>query len=117
MDLQQIDGLAVDPGFRLNLDGKARFQHEGYIVDVLVRRPTVEEFREGFESDEVVVIGTVTLEKIEVGKDRSVANEYDGGELREALESVLQRAVADARHTVARLAARVDTTDSKSRPA
>lgn len=118
MEPRQLHAPA-DPGFRLDLDGRAHFLYEGYTVSVQVRRTTPEDvlnYHEyEYESDEVVMAGAVTLEGIDVGAAWAVANERDVHDMREALERVLRETVDDLRHTVARLSARVEETDRKCR--
>ncbi|MBZ3908597.1 MULTISPECIES: hypothetical protein [Streptomyces] len=119
MELRQLYAPA-DPGFRLDLDGTARFLHEGYTVTVQVRRATPEDGLSYYQpqendSHDVVMTGTVTLEDIAVGAARAVANERDALSMREAMEEVLRDVVDDARRTVARLSARVEQIDSKYR--
>jgi uncharacterized protein YlxW (UPF0749 family) len=111
MELVQLDVPAVDPGFRLDLEGRARFVHEGYTVDVHVRRPNEQDALEYIEAEEIVFIGTVALEGFEVAKVTRLAVENDGASMRETLEQVLCDAVESTRRTVARLAARVEKTD------
>ncbi|GAA3763872.1 hypothetical protein ACRWOO_29425 [Streptomyces sp. NEAU-PBA10] len=118
MKLLQL-GAPADPGFRLDLDGNARFLHEGYTVTVHVRRATPEDELYYFQLTEhdphdVVMTGTLTLEGTDVGAASAVANERDAHSMREALEEVLRDAVNDARHTVACLSARVEQTDRRT---
>ncbi|TLQ39463.1 hypothetical protein [Streptomyces marianii] len=68
MELLQL-GAPADPGFRLDLNGTARFLHEGYTVALHLRRATPEDVRsyyEPLESDrhDVLLMGTVTLEGV-----------------------------------------------------
>ncbi|GGU52675.1 hypothetical protein [Streptomyces violascens] len=111
MELVQLDVPATDPGFRLDLEGRARFVHEGYTVDVLVRRPNEQDALEYIEAGEILVIGTVVLEGLEVANVTRLAEESDGSSMRETLEQVLRDAVENTRRMVARLAARVEKTD------
>ncbi|MFE6274108.1 hypothetical protein ACFVQ9_35565 [Streptomyces goshikiensis] len=108
-----------DPGFRLDLDGTARFLHEGYLVRIQVRRAASEDepHHQPPESDphDIVMTGTVTLENTDVGVACAFANERDAHSMREALEEVLRHAVEDARRTVTRLISRVEQIDSKHR--
>ncbi|MFJ4700474.1 hypothetical protein ACIP5N_22155 [Streptomyces sp. NPDC088768] len=120
MELCQL-GVPADPGFRLDLDGTARFIHEGYLVELQVRRATAEDTRSYYELREndrhdVVLTGTVTLKGIDVGTAYAVANERDGYSMRLALEEVLRETVTDVRRTVAALNARVEQIDRKHRP-
>jgi hypothetical protein len=115
--LQQIHpDRAYDPGFRLDLEGRARFVHEGYTVDVRVRRATAEDmppYLREVPSDAVVVTGAVTLDDVVLCEASAAANEREPGRMREALEEVLREAVEAARRAVARLAARVEEIDRK----
>ncbi|MEO3976671.1 hypothetical protein [Streptomyces sp. CAU 1734] len=117
MELHQLRTPA-DPGFRLDLDGTARFVHEGYTVTVEVRWAEPDDGRyyskptDHVEHD-VVLTGTVELEGVGVGASRSFANERDAHSMREAMEEVVRDAVDSARYTVARLSARVEETDRK----
>ncbi|MYR64075.1 hypothetical protein GTY54_50370 [Streptomyces sp. SID625] len=85
MELRQLHAPA-DPGFRLSLDGTARFVHEGYTVSVQVRRATPEDALNyhdyEYDPDEVVMAGAVTLEGTDVGAAWAVANERDAHEMR-----------------------------------
>ncbi|MFJ3182345.1 hypothetical protein ACIPJN_28690 [Streptomyces sp. NPDC086796] len=117
MELCQL-GAPADPGFRLDLDGTARFFHKGYTVAIQVRRATPEDDLSYYQPQEndphdVVMTGTVTLEGSDVGAAHAVANERDAHSMREALEEVLRDAVDDVRRTVARLSARVEQIDSQ----
>ncbi|MER8119215.1 hypothetical protein [Streptomyces sp. NPDC094031] len=120
MELCQL-GAPADPGFRLDLDGTARFTHEGYLVAVQVRRATAEDTRSYYElletdPHDVLLTGVVTLEGIEVGTASAVANERDSYSMRQALEEVLRDTVTEVRRTVAALNARVEKTDRKHCP-
>ncbi|MEU6406154.1 hypothetical protein [Streptomyces sp. NPDC046985] len=117
MELHQL-GAPADPGFRLDLDGAARFTHEGYTVAVQVRRAMAEDARsyhDLLENDrhDVLITGTVTLESVDAGTVYAVASERDGHSTRQALEDVLRDAVNDARRTAAALSARVKQIDRK----
>ncbi|WP_217226085.1 hypothetical protein [Streptomyces anulatus] len=119
MELRQLGGPA-DPGFRLDLDGTARFVHQGFTVTVQARRATPEDhlyYYRPAEHDphDVVVSGIVTLENTDVGTASAVANERDGHNMREALEDVLRASVDDARRTVARLSVSVERIDREHR--
>ncbi|MGW1291067.1 hypothetical protein ACWD4N_47930 [Streptomyces sp. NPDC002586] len=117
MELQQLNGGYVDPGFRLDLDGNARFVHEGYTVDVHVRRATAQDmpYYPPVDPDpyDVVITGTVRLDGVDVGEHSAGANERDGYVMRSALEEVLREAVEDARRTVKTLVSRVEAIDRK----
>lgn len=115
MELLQL-GAPADPGFRLDLDGTARFLHEGYTVALQVRRATSEDIPSYYEllaSDRhnVLLTATVTLEGIDVSTACAVANEHDGHSMRQALEEILRDAVDEVRHTAVRLSARVEQID------
>ncbi|MFI6528077.1 hypothetical protein [Streptomyces uncialis] len=117
MELRQLSAPA-DLGFRLDLDGTARFLHEGYTVTVHGRRPTAEDawcYYDPLDSHDVLIAGTVTLEGVDVGTAYAIANERDAYSMRQALEEVVRDAVDDVRHTVARLSARVEQIDHKHR--
>ncbi|MFG3429693.1 hypothetical protein [Streptomyces californicus] len=66
MTLHQVHpNLACDPGFRLDVDGRARFLHEGFLADVQVRRAAREDMPQSLcevPSSAVVMVGTVTME-------------------------------------------------------
>ncbi|MGW6602272.1 hypothetical protein [Streptomyces sp. NPDC055036] len=117
MQLQQIHPHpAGDPGFRLDFEGRARFVHEGYTVDVRVRRATAEDISPHLPevpSGAVVVTGAVGLDGVVLCEASTGANEHEPGRMREALEEVLREVVEAVRHTVARLAARVEGIDRK----
>ncbi|MFF9785632.1 hypothetical protein [Streptomyces nigrescens] len=111
MLLQQIHpNPAFDPCFRFDIDGRARFSHEGYLVDVQVRRPTAEDMpycaSAGHKSFDVVITGTVVLEQVVLCKVSANAVERDPYSMRGALEEVLCDVVEGARRKVAALAAR-----------
>lgn len=122
MQLQQIHpNPGLDPGFRLDLDGRARFRYEGYDVDVQVRRATAEPedvpYCDSSEPSryDLVVTGTVRLEGVVVGESASGADERDPYVMRAALDEVLRDAVQDTRRTAARIAAHVADIDRKHR--
>ncbi|MFE7485160.1 hypothetical protein [Streptomyces sp. NPDC057552] len=120
MELRQL-GAPADPGFRLDLDGTARFTHEGYLVVIQARRATAEDTRSYFEPLEtdphdVLLTGAVTLEGIDVGTASAVGNERDSHSMRQALEEVLRDTVTEVRRTVAALNARVEQIDREHRP-
>ncbi|MFG3403687.1 hypothetical protein [Streptomyces sp. NPDC048142] len=118
MDLCQL-GAPADPGFRLDLEGRARFLHEGFTVEVQVRRAMPEDVQDYYEHeydpDEVVMEGTVTLCGVDVATVGALANERDADSMREALERVLAEVVDDVRHTVAHLSVRVQEANHKHR--
>lgn len=118
MDLCQL-GAPADPGFRLDLEGRARFLHEGFTVEVQVRRATPEDVQDYYEHeydpDEVVMEGTVTLCGVDVATVGALANERDADSMREALARILAEVVDDARRTVARLSVRVQEVNRKHR--
>ncbi|MFE7118845.1 hypothetical protein ACFU99_25845 [Streptomyces sp. NPDC057654] len=115
MELRQLSAPA-DPGFRLDLDGTARFFHEGYTVTVQGRRAATAEDAwctyEPVDCD-VQITGTVSLEGVDVGTAYAVGNERDAFSMRQALEEVLRDTVDDVRRTVTRLSARVAQIDHK----
>jgi hypothetical protein len=117
VNLTQLNGGYVDPGFHLDLDGNARFVQEGYDVDVHVRRATVDDVLYcdtlNLHRYDVVITGTVRLEGVEVGEASAGANERDGYMMRAALEEVLRDVVADVRRTVKALVERVEKIDRK----
>ncbi|MEV6426005.1 hypothetical protein [Streptomyces sp. NPDC051662] len=119
MELRQLSAPA-DPGFRLDLDGSARFFHEGYTVTVQVRRATSEDALSYYQPQEndphdVVMTAAVALEGTDVGVACAVADERHAHSMREALEEVLRGVVEDVRRTVALLGARVEQIDREHR--
>ncbi|MFD4245805.1 hypothetical protein ACFWP3_30060 [Streptomyces sp. NPDC058525] len=118
MDLCQL-GAPADPGFRLDLEGRARFLHEGFTVDVQVRRAAPEDVQDYYEHeydpDEVVMEGTVTLCGVDVSRVGALANERDADSMREALARILAEVVDDVRHIVTRLSVRVQEANRKHR--
>ncbi|WP_030574178.1 hypothetical protein [Streptomyces aureocirculatus] len=118
MDLCQL-GAPADPGFRLDLEGRARFLHEGFTVEVQVRRATPEDVQDycehGYDPDYVVMEGTVTLCGVDVATVGALANERDADSMREALARILAEVVDDVRRTVARLSVRVQEANRKHR--
>ncbi|MEV7872728.1 hypothetical protein AB0P17_43035 [Streptomyces sp. NPDC088124] len=117
MQLQQIHpNPAGDPGFRLDFEGRARLVHEGYTVDVWVRRATAEDMPSSLgevPSGAVMVTGAVTLDGVVLCDASAGANEHEPIRMREALEEVLREAVEATRRTVARLVTRVEEIDRK----
>ncbi|MEO3976731.1 hypothetical protein [Streptomyces sp. CAU 1734] len=78
MELHQLRTPA-DPGSRLDLDGTARFVHEGYTVMARVCWAVPEDTRYYAEPTDhavhdVVMTGTMTLEGVDVGAADSFAN-------------------------------------------
>ncbi|MFJ5071711.1 hypothetical protein ACIQC7_35375 [Kitasatospora sp. NPDC088556] len=118
MDLCQL-GAPADPGFRLDLEGRARFLHEGFTVAVQARRATPEDVHDYYEHeydpDEVVMEGTVTLCGVDVATVGAFANERDADSVREALERILAGVVDDVRSVVAQLGVRVQESNRKHR--
>ncbi|MCX4826802.1 hypothetical protein OG883_45020 [Streptomyces sp. NBC_01142] len=117
MELRQLSAPA-DPGFRLDLDGTARFLHEGYTVTVQGRRATAEDawcYYDPLDRHDVLLTGTVTLQGVDAGTAYAIASELDAHSMRQALEEVLREAVDDVRRTAARLSARVEEIDHKHR--
>lgn len=118
MDLCQL-GAPADPGFRLDLEGRARFLHEGFTVEVQVRRATPEDvqdyYKHEYDPDEVVMEGTVTLCGVDVASVGALANERDADSMREALARILAEVVDDVRHTVTHLSVRVQEANRKHR--
>lgn len=121
MPLHQIHpNPAYDPGFRLDLDGCARFLHEGFTVDIQVRPATEEDmppFLREVPPYAVMMIGTVTMEGVVLCEVAEGANEREPTRMREALEAVLPRAVEDARRKVVRMAMRIEEIDRERNPA
>ncbi|MFI1530955.1 hypothetical protein [Streptomyces griseus] len=111
---------ACDPGFRLGLDGRARFLHEGFTVDIQVRPATQEDMPPSVSevpSFAVMMIGTITMEGIVLCEVSEAANEREPARMREALESALSRAVEEARRAVEKMVKRIEQIDREQRSA
>jgi hypothetical protein len=96
----------LDPGFRVDPRGRARFQVDGFPVDVAVT------YLADY-TDEVEVITSITLNGVKVAE---VAGQAEWGEyyvLRDVLEGLLGSVVEEARHTVRKLAERVAEIDRR----
>ncbi|MET8605820.1 hypothetical protein ABZV92_19975 [Streptomyces rubiginosohelvolus] len=119
MPFHQINpNPACDPGFRLDLDGRARFLHEGFTVDVQVRPATREDMPlivAEVSSFAVMMIGTVTMEGAVLCEVSEAANEREPARMREALESVLSRAVEESRRAVRNMVLRIEEIDREQR--
>lgn len=107
----------LDPGFRWDIDGRARFQHKGFTVDVLIRRAREDEpayFRDVRpSSDDVVLVGTITLDGVELSRVEQGADITEPHQMREALTYVLDSAVKGARTQVLRLLDRIGDISAK----
>ncbi|KAB7835703.1 hypothetical protein [Streptomyces mobaraensis] len=118
MDLCRL-GTPADPGFRIDIEGRARFLHEGFTVEVQMRRATPEDVREyyghEYDPDEVVMEGTVTLCGVDVATVGALANERDADSMREALARILAEVVDGVRRTIARLSVGVQEASRKHR--
>jgi hypothetical protein len=112
----------LDPGFRWNIDGRARFLHKGFVVNVLIRQATQDDvpyFRGDiqaleFSSKDVILVGTVSLDSVELAGVEHGADITSPHLMGEALAYVLDEVVEDARRQVERLTKRVAEIDSKS---
>jgi hypothetical protein len=112
----------LDPGFRWDIDGRARFLHKGFVVNVLIRQATQDDvpYYRGaiqaleFSSKDVILVGTVSLDGVELASVEHGADITSPHQMREGLLYVLDEAVRDARTQVTRLAKRVAEIDSKS---
>ncbi|MEU5431364.1 hypothetical protein AB0H73_37975 [Streptomyces olivoreticuli] len=121
MQLRQIHPVPdLGLGIRLDLEGRARFCHEGFVVDVHVRRVTEDDgvWYCGDETgpNDVLVIGTISECGVELVRVESPGDFGHPRELREAVEQVLRDAVEGARGTVAGLVARFADIDRRNRP-
>lgn len=108
---QTYPSPGLDPGFRWDIDGRARFLHKGYTVDVLIRRlgeDAVDYFGDRLGDGHVELTGTITLEGVELVRVESNADITEPHQVREALQYVLDEAARDASLKVARLVRRVD---------
>ncbi|WP_331762475.1 hypothetical protein OG612_45495 (plasmid) [Streptomyces sp. NBC_01527] len=118
MTRQQVHpSPGLDPGFRLSLDGRASFVHEGFPVDIHVRPATVEDLpyynRMEPSRNDVVITGTITLEGVEVAEVSAGADFNHPYRMGEALDEVLSGAVSGARDMVETLVKRVLAIDAK----
>lgn len=107
----------LDPGFRWDIDGRARFLHKGFMVDVLIRRATeddVPHYGAELSSNDVVLVGTVTLDHVDLSSVEHGADITAPHLMGEALTYVLDAAVDDARRQVERLTKRIADIDAKS---
>ncbi|MFI1189179.1 hypothetical protein [Streptomyces californicus] len=89
---QAHPNLACDPGFHLDVDGRARFLHGGFLVDVQVRRATREGMPQSLcevPSSAVVMVGTVTMEGAVLCEVSEGAGEREPARVSEALEVAL----------------------------
>jgi hypothetical protein len=106
----------LDPGFRWGIDGRACFLHKGFMVDVLIRQATeddVEHYGAKLSTNDVVLVGTVDLDSVELSSVEHGADITEPYMMREALGYVLDAAVSDARAQVARLVKRLGEIDAK----
>ncbi|MFD8654966.1 hypothetical protein [Streptomyces mirabilis] len=110
-----------DPGWRWDLQGRARFRHKGFDVEVLVRPATDEDGAYYVDTEpstnDVVIVGTVTLDHVEVGRAEAGADITEPYVMGQALDEVLNGAAGDARIQVARLVkvlADVDAREAKA---
>lgn len=111
----------LDPGFRWDIDGRARFQHKGFTVDVLIRRATegdVPYYRGDiqaleFSRNDVILVGSVSLNSVELSSVEHGADITEPYLMRQALIYVLDEAVEDARTQVAKLVKQVADIDAK----
>ncbi|MGW6145345.1 hypothetical protein [Streptomyces sp. NPDC055140] len=120
-ELQQIHpSPGLDPGWHWDLQCRARFQHKGFTVNVLVRPATAEDgaYYLGTEpsTNDVVIVGTVTLDSRELSSAEHGADITEPHHMREALDHVLDAAVSDARRQVARLVELLADIDVKQAP-
>ncbi|MFD9868559.1 hypothetical protein ACFXI8_27320 [Streptomyces niveus] len=109
----------ADPGFRLSPDGTARFQHDGHLIDVLVRYTTEEDrapYTATAEGDEVIVFASVDVCGMLVGRSWALAEWRNPYSLRDSLLYVLREAVDQTEHKVDEMAAQVARIRAK-RPA
>lgn len=112
----------LDPGFRWDTEGRARFLHKGFVVDVLIRRATQDDvpYHRGdiqaleFSGADVIIVGMVSLDGIELSRSEFGADTTDPHLMGEALTSVLDEAVDDARRQVERLMKRIADINAKS---
>ncbi|MDT9700140.1 hypothetical protein [Streptomyces sp. P17] len=121
MELKQVHpNPSLDPGFRLGLDGRCRFRHEGLQVDIHVRRLTDQDkpwYREDESGpDDVLVIGTVTECGVELARVEWPSDFSDPYVLREAVERTVSEAADKGRAKVAALVERLAAIDRR-RPA
>jgi hypothetical protein len=113
---QHYPNPGADPGFRWDLSGRARFLHKGFTVDVLVRQATEEDiahYGSELSSNDVVIVGTVELDHVELSSVEHGADITEPYLMREALAYVLDNAVIDARRQVADLVKRLAEVDSR----
>jgi hypothetical protein len=107
-----------DPGWRWDHEGRAEFRHEGFDVRVRIRPVTADQpaYYMGDEPSphDVVVVGTVTLDGIEVSNAEESADITDAHRMREALENVLDNTVKDARTQVGRLVKALAAVDTRA---
>ncbi|MGW0868218.1 hypothetical protein [Streptomyces sp. NPDC002611] len=121
MELEQVHpNPSLDPGFRLGLDGRCRFRHEGLLVDIHVRALTDQDapwYREDeCGPDDVMVIGTVTECGVVLARVEWPSDFGDPYLLREAVERTVSSAADAARAKVAALVERLAAIDRR-RPA
>jgi hypothetical protein len=103
----------TDPGFRVGLDGRAVFAHQGFRVDVLVRYATTADGQSP-EPGDVIVTGSITLEDVRLCTETEWANEGDAFAMVEALREVLERSVTTARRKASLLLAHVQRIDQRN---
>lgn len=103
----------LDHGLRLDLDGRARYLHAGFTVELHVRHATADDHLPGgAEPDDVVMTGTVSLCSVELAAVSRDANLVDGYYLvQETVNGILAEAVTGARRKVAELNSRLASID------
>jgi hypothetical protein len=115
--VQVFPGPGLDPGFRWDINGRAQFRHKGYSVDVLIRQATTDDaayyVREEPSINDVVIVGTVSLDHVELSNAEHRADITEPFQMSQALAYVLDAAVEDARRMVGRLVERVAEIDAK----
>ncbi|MDQ1041512.1 hypothetical protein QFZ75_008014 [Streptomyces sp. V3I8] len=108
-------GLA--PDFHWDLQGRAQFRHKGFTVRVLIRPATDDDgvYYLGTEpgANDVVLVGTVDLDHVEVASVGHGADFTNPYQMNEALRTVLDDAVSDARTNVGRLVKALAAVDAQ----
>lgn len=104
---QTFPNPGLDPGFRVDPRGHARFLVQGYGVDVVVAY-----LSDG--SDEVEVTASVTMHGIRLAESLTRGEWGEPYVLRDLLGMVLTDVVREARSAVHKLAQQVAETDAKN---
>ncbi|MFJ4902945.1 hypothetical protein [Streptomyces sp. NPDC088727] len=99
---------AADPGFRLDPNGRAAFRVSGHVVDVTARYTTEgdrTDYSATGEGDEVLIVATVDVAGVTVGRGWFLAEWHNPYAMRDALAEAVREAIDGAERKTDEMAA------------